>query len=430
MKHFLFVVLVVMAGHFPIKAAEKVRLLTVEGGGWKEWSPRVDISPEFQVGKNSGREGGIGLSIRSGSAADYGAWRRAESDFIAGRTYRLSGWYKARNVQNERRSLIARLEWLDSNGKMLRPPEYGIDVERNGDWKLVTITSTAPEKVDRADIQLSLGFTENAQVTWSDVVLEEVQSTGGRIVRAGTIFHRPRGTKSATESVEQFCALAETSVKGRLDILCLPEGITVVGNGKSYVDVSEKIPGPTTERLGKLARRLGTYIVAGIYEREGKIVYNTSLLVGRDGKLVGKYRKTHLPREEWEAGITPGDEYPVFDTDFGKVAMLICWDLQFPEPWRAVGAQGAELVLLPIWGGNETLAKARAIENHLYVVSSSYDMKTFVVNPVGEVIAEASEKEPVVFADIELDKVYYQPWLGNMKNRTWKEWRPDIAVGR
>ena len=127
----------------------------------------------------------------------------------------------------------------------------------------------------------------------------------------------------------------------------------------------ESIPGPTTERL-VLARQLHSYVVAGLYEKEGVVLYNTAVLLGRDGKLVGKYRKTHLPREEWEAGITPGNDYPVFDTDFGKVGLMICWDVQFPEPCRAMGAKGADLVLLPIWGGNETLAKARAIENHLF----------------------------------------------------------------
>jgi predicted amidohydrolase len=90
--------------------------------------------------------------------------------------------------------------------------------------------------------------------------------------------------------------------------------------------------------------------------------------------------------------------------------------------------QGAEVLLLPIWGGNETLAKARAIENHVYLVSSSYDMKTFIVNPEGKVLAEASSSEPLAIAELPLDRKIYQWWLGDMKNRTWRERRPDLSI--
>jgi predicted amidohydrolase len=202
----------------------------------------------------------------------------------------------------------------------------------------------------------------------------------------------------------------------------------VVGTGRTYADVSEPIPGPTCEKLGAVARKLNTWIVAGIYEREGKIVYNTAVLIDRKGALAGKYRKTHLPREEWELGITPGNEYPVFDTEFGKVGLTICWDVQFPEPCRAMALKGAEIILLPIWGGSETLAKARAIENHIFLITSSFDMKSFIVDPTGAVMAEATREKPVAVATLNLDQKYFQPWLGDMKNRTWKERRPDIPL--
>lgn len=157
-------------------------------------------------------------------------------------------------------------------------------------------------------------------------------------------------------------------------------------------------------------------------------MYNTAVLIGRDGELAGRYRKTHLPREEWEIGITHGNEYPVFDTDFGRIGLMVCWDVQFPEPARALAAQGAELILLPIWGGNETLARARAIENHVFLVTSSYDMKTFVLDPLGEVMTEATAEKPIAFAEVHLDRKYPAPWLGDMRTRTWQERRVDIPV--
>jgi predicted amidohydrolase len=213
-----------------------------------------------------------------------------------------------------------------------------------------------------------------------------------------------------------------------VDLVCLPEGITVIGTGKSYADVSEAAPGPTTERLGRLARKLNAYIVAGIYEREGRVVYNTAVLLDRQGRLAGKYRKTHLPREEWEAGITPGDAYPVFTTDFGRIGLIICYDLQFPEPSRAMAAQGAEILVLPIWGGFDTLARARALENSVYLISSTYDMRSYILDPTGAILAEATREQPLARAEIDLETQFFLPWNGNMKTRTWKEWRPDLPT--
>ena len=396
--------------------------------GWATWSPRAENAPEFTVDVKAGRTGRGALRIRTHAASDFGAWRTRVSGIQGGQTYRFTAWYRAKGVVHPRRAVIARLEWLDEKGKTVRPPEYAIDVGKEGNWTKVEYIAPVPENARNVDLQLSLGFAANATVWWDDIQLREEPSPPDRVVRAVTIFHRPRNTKSSAESVEQFCALAETAAPQKPDLICLPEGITVVGTGKGYADVSEPIPGPTTQRLGVLARKLNSYIVAGLYERSGKIVYNTAVLLGRTGKLVGTYRKTHLPREEWEAGITPGDHYPVFDTDFGKVGVMICWDLQFPEPARALALQGAEIICLPIWGGSEVLARARAIENSLFLVSATYDMRSFIVDPAGQVLAEATKEQPLASAELRLDRIIYQPWLGNMKTRTWKERRPDIPI--
>lgn len=398
---------------------------------WTTWSPRKEIAPSFEVVEKGGRAGESALKLRTDASSDFGAWKRHYIDVSAGKRYRFEAWYKVEGVQHEQRAVAPRLEWQDAKGKALRPAEFAVALEEKNGWKRVEITSPAPEKAAAAEVQLGFGFVESASVLWDDVLFGVDDAPRDRVVKVATIFHRPRGTKSALESVEEFCRVAKDAVmkeSAQPDIICMPEGITVVGTGKSYYEVGESLPGPTSERLGKCAKELNSYIVAGIYEKEGDVLYNTAVLMGRDGKLVGKYRKTHLPREEWEAGITPGEEYPVFETDFGKVGLIICWDVQFPEPSRAMARKGAEVLLLPIWGGNETLAKARAIENHVFLVSSSYDMKTFVVDPEGKVLAEATKELPVAFAEMHLDRKIFQYWLGDMKARTWRERRPDIAI--
>ena len=248
------------------------------------------------------------------------------------------------------------------------------------------------------------------------------------MVRLGAIHHQPKNTSSPQENLEQFENFINIAGEQKADIVCLPEGITVAGTGKTYIEVSETIPGPSTEFLGKLARKHNMYIVAGIYEREGPVVYNTAILLGRNGELEGKYRKVALPREEIDGGITPGEDFPVFDTDFGKIGMMICWDVFFPEPARMLALNGAEVIFMPIWGGNITLSKARAIENQIYLVSSTYSMKTGVFDKNGELVVEGTEENPVVVVEVDLNKRNLIHFLGEFRNRIQREMPGTKAI--
>jgi predicted amidohydrolase len=148
------------------------------------------------------------------------------------------------------------------------------------------------------------------------------------------------------DSCRQFAQFIEEAARQKADLIVLPETLTQTGNGLSYVDAAESIPGPSTEYFGALARKHDVHLVVGLVEREKHLVYNTGVLIGPDGKLIGKYRKVTLPRTEIEAGVTPGTEYPVFDTRFGKVGMMICYDGFFPG--RAnISGRGSDCVQSP-----------------------------------------------------------------------------------
>jgi hypothetical protein len=200
------------------------------------------------------------LKIATRELSDFGAWRSTLGNVRAGQTYCFNAWFRTTKVDNDRRSVIARLQWLDANGEAVghtvRPPEYPLDVARVDGWVKMESIVRAPETAAALDVQLSL-----------------------------------------------------------------------------------------------------------------------------------------------------------------------CWDVQFPEPWRALGLQGAEVILLPIWGGSETLLRARAIENHAFVVSSSFDLMSWVVAPNGDTLAEATKEAPVATAEVDLDRKIYQRWIGDMSTRTWKERR-------
>jgi predicted amidohydrolase len=171
-------------------------------------------------------------------------------------------------------------------------------------------------------------------------------------------------------------------------------------------------------------------VVAGLYEREGQVVYNTAVLIDREGRFAGKYRKVYLPREEMEQ-LTPGNDYPVFQTDFGTLGIMTCYDVAYADAARGLSSGGAEIVVIPIWGGDQTLAKARAIENQVYLVASGYDHPTYIMNPSGEWLAVARERGTAAVATIDLSKCLRQPNnnLGDMRNRLPKELRLDVATG-
>jgi predicted amidohydrolase len=101
--------------------------------------------------------------------------------------------------------------------------------------------------------------------------------------------------------------------------------------------------------------------------------------------------------------------------------MMICWDVHFPEVARELAAQGAEAIFMPIWGGNETLARARAIENQLYLVASGYDFKTAIYDKTGEPLASAKDDPSVLISEVDLNARQLWPWLGDWRARIWRE---------
>jgi len=136
-----------------------------------------------------------------------------------------------------------------------------------------------------------------------------------------------------------------------------------------------------------------------------------------------------LPRGEFDSGLTPGSDFPVFDTDFGKVGMMICWDSQFPEAARRLAAGGAEIIMLPIWGGSEPLFVARAIENQVFLVTSSFDAKSGIWNKRGELIAEAADEGSVALSEVDLSEVVFWDWIGDLRSHIPRESPPVKEVG-
>jgi predicted amidohydrolase len=397
--------------------------------GWTSWAPRSEIAPRTFVDPVHYRKTPGSLAISgSSNPAVCGGWEHQVQGIRTDQWYRLTAYYRAEGLDYEPRQVVARLNWLSPAGKRAGQPDYAYKVTREGDWNRVMLEAPAPTDATAVALQFYLWYAPRATVWWDDISLEPINGPKPRPVTIVAINLRPNRTGSAEASVGKFVETIDKTVKAKTDIILLPEGITVVGTGKKYVDVAEPVPGPTTAHLGEVARAHNSYIVAGIYEREGPAVYNTAVLLDRTGRVAGKYRKVYLPREETEGGLVPGSDYPVFQTDFGRVGMMICWDLQYADPARALALRGAEMILMPIWGGNEVLGKARAIENQVFLATSGYDYPTYILDPNGEVLSIATAQGTAAVATVDLSRRYTDKWLGFMRGRFMKELRLDVPV--
>jgi predicted amidohydrolase len=254
----------------------------------------------------------------------------------------------------------------------------------------------------------------------------------------------PCAIGNKAHNVGMMAKHARKAKQHKADLIVFPEmsltGYTI--RDLAY-DLAEEIPGPSTRRIEKIARQQDLYIVYGMPERSDKgkaILYNTAVLTGPEG-YVGKYRKTHLPTHsvfEERRYFRPGYETPVFDTNLGKLGVIICYDIFFPEIARALRLQGAQLIICisasPAVRKKffETLTLARAMENtcflaYVNLVGIENGLQFWggsrLVSPNGTVLAQAKyDKAELALGDLHYEDL--KPIEAFVP--TLKDLRPDL----
>lgn len=268
-------------------------------------------------------------------------------------------------------------------------------------------------------------------------------------------------TADVNHNVEKAIAKTREAAAQGAQIVCLQELFKSLYfcdvEDHANFSLGEAIPGPTTEQFGALAKELGIVIVASLFEKRAPGLYhNTTAVLDADGSYLGKYRKMHIPDDPGyyeKFYFTPGDlGYKVFDTKFGKLGILICWDQWYPEAARITSLMGAEILFYPTaigWDTTEpdpavnleqynawqTIQRSHSVANGVYVVSvnrvgreadQQFWGGSFVSNPFGSLMYLAShDQEEVKVVELDLDKTeYYRTTWPYLRDRRIDSYQP------
>jgi beta-ureidopropionase len=226
--------------------------------------------------------------------------------------------------------------------------------------------------------------------------------------RIATVCQGGRREKTIEKNREYVMGLLDAALAEQPDLVCLPEAFATVGLDVPLAERVESVPGPTTDAAARRAREHRAYVICPLKtERDGRF-WNSAVILDRQGQVAGAYDKvcpvTSTPDYTvMEGGVTPGEAAPVFDLDFGRIGVQICFDLGFAENWASLAEQGARLVVWPSAYDGGFPLRAFAYLHHYYVVSSVRHGTSRIIDPLGAVLHETTPAAPVIRRDLNLD---------------------------
>ena len=354
--------------------------------GCDTWVPFEAVAPSFTWDTGTARSGQRSLKIEQpGKPGCYGRWEVTIPELPPATHYRVSVYAKTAGVEIPARSVAVELSWFGpgKEGDLFHGKcgwqHVGRRASPEGGWQRFERVVWRPAGAESLRVDLYLRWTEKGTVWFDDLHVVPVTAP------------QPRPVSIAVSGTR--CGDTDPIAAARY----WAEQITLAGKEVLY----------------------------NLLENSSGVLYNTSVLFGRSGAVVGTYRKVHLAIYEVWAGITPGAHFPVFDTDIGRAGMLVCWDNTFPESARTLAAHGAEIVI----ANNGTTSASRAADSGVVIAQANTGGKAgCIIAADGTVLALVENDCPFVYATADLAAICHwrgKPQFDDARSRMWNERRPE-----
>ena len=275
--------------------------------------------------------------------------------------------------------------------------------------------ATSPPDTASLDIEVLITSEGNGSLCVKDMELHDMGAYQKRMARVVAMSSYVLTDPSSGFFRSHENAVADTLASiDRVAEAEHPDMIVLTENvfqtrlpSKEYRAYPNRLDGsdPEVNALCERARKYRTYITCSVFERDAEgISYNTGIVIDREGRISGIYRKCHLTIGEIEGGLRPGDELAVFDTDFARIAIQICWDHYFPESTRVLAMRGAELICVPTHGSHIERAITRARENGAWLAIAYTGREgTMITAPGQEPLLDTGTEKGYAVADIDFN---------------------------
>jgi predicted amidohydrolase len=433
----IVVALLVLAVTLPLQAqpTNEIRLERAEA-----WAPHPIAAP-----KTVSQTDGMVVIEANGTRTCCGGCQFVYTSVRGGQSYRLRARVEHRDLVSPWDSLLAVALWDKWDPAQTSTRTIPYDhllpkaVGSNGtDFECVV---TAPEGATRMTIRYVFRWSEHGFSKWSAPQVEPVTVSERKPVKICVVSANPKSSqqtrtpplapglgvsREVEQSVNLWASLILEACQRHPQLIVIPE--TVIGGKDPLKEGAVTVPGPATRPFEQIAREHQVYLVLGLWERQGDAFYNSAVLVDPQGKVAGVYRKAHLATSEGWSGVSAGTDFPVFDTEFGRVGSMICMDSMLSEPARMLALNGAEFVCLPIKGDlradrltpgspifNEDRWKAimrtRALDNQVcLIVARNEAQGSCIVNRCGDIVAWNEGDQNIIEATIPPERIRY--WAG------------------
>lgn len=340
--------------------------------GWHVVSYRPSLSPVFKLAKKDGQK----VLLATGGAPDCVGYLATTVPITLGKTYRFAVSFSMSPDLDPNRSLLFQCYGPGANSgihEFTRLPDGSAQGEAR-------ITYTG-EGEGQAEVRLLFRLSDKGKAWIRKVSLTESEPVPPHWVRVAC-------TNGLT-NLQKCDAVLDAAGQAKVDLVLLPE----------YMQgdrIEEPLKGPSYQLMSAKAKQYGMYVGGGIVRRDDQAdrVYNTALLFDRKGKFVGSYDKLHPYSPEInDEGISPGHAVPVFRTDLGTIGFIICYDSWFTDVVELLALKGAKLIMFPNAGCYRGLLHARAADNRVRIVCSSWNSGYGVWDTVGRDLVNPTQDE-------------------------------------